>query len=1258
MSSNKHRASNTTPRQPVVERRTQRRFLSSGNAVLSTPFTLRRSASEGTQRNGVLLPISRIVIAPAPPAASAEAFFTPLRKGQKTIASTSYSLPHLAEGSHPFAADSQLPSAPVGNWEPATFGFGDPRSPRSGSLEYVDPPSPTPQFGALNNTQGQIGGSESTASLPTLSPHARAEIRRGKQPELRSAPKLASPFDAALVQVTSFGQTTGWMTQSDLDAFSSGSTTESEPSVPRPPHQVPGYEIVDSDNSSSSANSSNSFTTPPQEPVDADGDFSVGLDDSASDEVEMGSVESMIESLDRMPRPPSPHSDIVTEHNHEPSRFREDHSSLGPVPSFMASSQAASAGWDTPSHISIGSSSEEPESPQAANHTTRSVTGGRAPFREKPLGNSLAKSIKIFDPVNHPVTLLFNVANPGPGITEKELANILHKCRKCHKCLYSLHLSSHFCDKLAFAAINEKDFSLNRYLSSHNNVIGIAVSQFKDVFVRCDDCDRIFWRRKVDEHVCPRYKPTTAVLCTSDRLKGIDKLLCKKNEECFARDKWMEVMESDGMGFKDGEKVEFVSLECAAPLSNLTRSYDRRINLTWLLRWIGKRWISICQDGGFDALEGWALKETSNYIEVPLEDLFDPNPKPSSAPRSNPLSLHHNTSQWSKHRRPVSQHPHTSRIDTDSDAASSMRVSLLTHNTGTPSSSRPTRTREGGPSALYTPSLTPSMNQRGKRAESVTSSVRTSMSTRSTAAYKSASTVSASRRCEQTVTGLSSASVSFSVLSRSVASSSVSSNQKEGDDKVNSPAKQVAANADLARAAAEYDEEDDGLDKADDGRIPMAEKAKKSQEDNPLPSLDEPPSLMPASPRQARRRSSLELLSPLSPLEERRAPPTDLDPPLLPFVVFKPTRVLGRLGLKKCSNEYDDGGVPIARYSFVSSDLACYIDNFEEHALFSSELSIISDIHQHRCCRASVSTRRRFSQYPTTPVVSSGLSPIGGLPQSRKKVAASTAPTTSASTTKFVAIPARRPEPSPPPPPLKRKRRESGAQSSTRRRKVSVDVTATQHFPTTYGPPPDVYLPPHSQVERIVGTGHRLLDEQVDETTPTRMMSGGERLPELHSPPMSSLEPPPPPLPSSSSRQTPPAAFLYHHDCPTADLPPRTRASTPELSRARASVTAAAPALPHQPRPSYPVFPPEPESESSQPAASSKPSHQRSQSFPHPRSTTATCSNASANGNTNMASTSRADASASDLPPLSLSILGVEPLDEFIKRRLQTSYTT
>ncbi|KAH6866031.1 hypothetical protein BKA70DRAFT_1135072 [Coprinopsis sp. MPI-PUGE-AT-0042] len=299
--------------------------------------------------------------------------------------------------------------------------------------------------------------------------------------------------------------------------------------------------------------------------------------------------------------------------------------------------------------------------------------------------------------------------------------------------------------------------------------------------------------------------------------KGIDELLCKESEECFARDEWMEIMESDGLGFEDGEKVEWAMNavlrgvkepwaasvyqtlvssillrphpnEENAPLLSATSPIRTTVESTRLelLRWIGKRWIGIRQEGGFDALEGWALKEISDHIEVPLEDLFNPNPKPSaSAPRSNSPNLHHNASARSKHLRPVSQHPHTSRIDADSDAASSMRVSLLSRNTGTPSSNRPTRTREGGSSASYTSSLTPSMNPRRKGTESVTSSVRSSVSTRSTATYESASTVGASRRRERTTTGLSSASVSSSVLSRSVASSSVTSSQTGGSVRTN-----------------------------------------------------------------------------------------------------------------------------------------------------------------------------------------------------------------------------------------------------------------------------------------------------------------------------------------------------------------------------------------------------------------------------------------------------------------------------------------
>ncbi|KAH6884036.1 hypothetical protein BKA70DRAFT_1446264 [Coprinopsis sp. MPI-PUGE-AT-0042] len=109
---------------------------------------------------------------------------------------------------------------------------------------------------------------------------------------------------------------------------------------------------------------------------------------------------------------------------------------------------------------------------------------------------------------------------------------------------------------------------------------------------------------------------------------------------------------SDGLGFEDAEKVEWAmnavlrgvkeprwscpssfaltQNEENAPLLSATSPIRTTVESTRLelLRWIGKRWIGIRQEGGFDVLEGWALKEISDHIEVPLEDLFNPNPNP------------------------------------------------------------------------------------------------------------------------------------------------------------------------------------------------------------------------------------------------------------------------------------------------------------------------------------------------------------------------------------------------------------------------------------------------------------------------------------------------------------------------------------------------------------------------------------------------------------------------------------------------------
>jgi hypothetical protein len=68
------------------------------------------------------------------------------------------------------------------------------------------------------------------------------------------------------------------------------------------------------------------------------------------------------------------------------------------------------------------------------------------------------------------------------------------------------------------------------------------------------------------------------------------------------------------------------------------------------LKWIGKRWLAIRQERGFDALEGWALKEISDRkffppkkksssqlfskdIEVPIEDLLNPLAQAKNSPK-------------------------------------------------------------------------------------------------------------------------------------------------------------------------------------------------------------------------------------------------------------------------------------------------------------------------------------------------------------------------------------------------------------------------------------------------------------------------------------------------------------------------------------------------------------------------------------------------------------------------------------------------
>jgi len=119
-------------------------------------------------------------------------------------------------------------------------------------------------------------------------------------------------------------------------------------------------------------------------------------------------------------------------------------------------------------------------------------------------------------------------------------------------------------------------------------------------------------------------------------------------EECFERPEWVEILESDGDRFEDAEKVKWVmdsvrrglnercaaivyqiivssillphATESGAPMLSSTSSIRVQVEEARMdiLCWLRKRWIGVKMEGGFNALEGWAIREISGEIKVPI----------------------------------------------------------------------------------------------------------------------------------------------------------------------------------------------------------------------------------------------------------------------------------------------------------------------------------------------------------------------------------------------------------------------------------------------------------------------------------------------------------------------------------------------------------------------------------------------------------------------------------------------------------------
>ncbi|KAJ7593454.1 hypothetical protein C8J56DRAFT_498559 [Mycena floridula] len=137
--------------------------------------------------------------------------------------------------------------------------------------------------------------------------------------------------------------------------------------------------------------------------------------------------------------------------------------------------------------------------------------------------------------------------------------------------------------------------------------------------------------------------------------KGLCKILADHSESAFECPEWTEIMEADGVRFEDGERVEGVLAALLEGLSihNAGTAYQTLVSSVLLkphpvdrdkamlgqtshvriqveqarvdiLSWLRRRWVNVRAEGGFESLEGWAVKEIADYLEVPLEDLLIP----------------------------------------------------------------------------------------------------------------------------------------------------------------------------------------------------------------------------------------------------------------------------------------------------------------------------------------------------------------------------------------------------------------------------------------------------------------------------------------------------------------------------------------------------------------------------------------------------------------------------------------------------------
>ncbi|KAJ6557753.1 hypothetical protein B0H19DRAFT_1148514 [Mycena capillaripes] len=208
----------------------------------------------------------------------------------------------------------------------------------------------------------------------------------------------------------------------------------------------------------------------------------------------------------------------------------------------------------------------------------------------------------------------------------------------------------------------------------------------------------------------------------------VDAVLGAQTAEVLAEADWNAIMRVDGVRFEDGERVEWAMRSVVRGVSeaNAGRVYQALVNVLLLphpepteegtfpaqpllsqtshvrvqveqarmdvLQWIKRggrgRADRVAREGGLDGVEAWAVREISDFLEIPVDDLLAAIPPTPGQHHRQPTSTSRKSTALLSAK---DADQHSLSIHTQQ---SSMRVSVLSRSIPTPRGARSVRQQE------------------------------------------------------------------------------------------------------------------------------------------------------------------------------------------------------------------------------------------------------------------------------------------------------------------------------------------------------------------------------------------------------------------------------------------------------------------------------------------------------------------------------------------------------------------------------------